>query len=139
MADLSITAASVKIHADGTSTTLDKIKLGEAATQGQGLYLNSGDSKYYKAKADSSGTATVAYIAMMPGSTNEYIYAAKSDAIIDIGATLSDGTTYVVSAGTAGGIAPFSDLTSGQYKSIVGVATDTDRLQLKFINTGDTV
>lgn len=139
MADLSITAANVKIHADGTSTQLDRILVGVAVTQGQALYLDSATSKYLKARADASGTATVAYVAMMPGGADSYIYAAKTDAIIDIGATLTQGTTYVLSSAAAGGVAPFADLSGGDYLSVIGVATDTDQLQLKFINTADTI
>lgn len=43
---------------------------------------------------------------------------------ITIGATTVKGTTYIVSA-TAGGIAPYSDLANGWYRTIIGVATDT--------------
>jgi len=39
------------------------------------------------------------------------------------------GEVYVVSA-TAGGIAPVGDLTTGNYVTVLGVATTTSNLQL---------
>jgi hypothetical protein len=46
---------------------------------------------------------------------------------INLGATLTVGQIYVLSA-TAGGIAPVADLATGHYPSILGVATTASNL-----------
>lgn len=140
MADLTITAGNVGVATGDSSTTLVRIQVGEAVTQGQALYLNSADSKYYKAQATSAATDEVTYIAMTPGGADgDYIYAAGNNTKIDIGATLTKGTTYVLSAAAAGGVAPYSDLSGGNYYTVIGVATATDELSVRLITTGDTI
>ena len=41
------------------------------------------------------------------------------------------GELYVLSAATPGGIAPFSDLTTGQFQSILGFAPDANTITLE--------
>lgn len=54
---------------------------------------------------------------------------------ITIGATLTAGVAYYCS-GTAGGIAPVADVTTGWYVTIVGIATSTTVLDVKFHASG---
>jgi len=48
---------------------------------------------------------------------------------LTISAVMTVGEVYVVSA-TAGGIAPVGDLVTGNYVTVLGVATTTSNLQL---------
>lgn len=126
MADLSITAASVALTSD---TTYALVQVGEAVTQGQPGYLKSSDNKYYKADANvTSAEANALGIFMTPASTDGYaVFATAGN--VNLGATLTVGQVYVVSV-TAGGIAPYSDLSTGHYVTILGVAVTAALLDL---------
>lgn len=133
MADLTITAANVKVK--GSTTTVQLVQVGETVTQGQSGYLKSSDSKYWKADADLSAEAAAATgIFMTPAATDGYALIATGGPI-DIGATLTQGEIYVVS-GTAGGVCPEADLSSAERVTIVGVAADASTLNLNFLATG---
>ncbi len=132
MADLSITAANVK--AGGAATRVQLIQAGESITQGQPAYLAS-DGKYYQTDAnDTSVKAQVKGIAITPASTDGYFLLAV-DGLVNLGATLAVGQIYVCSA-TKGGIAPYADLTTNDYVSIVGVATTTALLDINLLVSG---
>lgn len=131
MADLSITAANVAHAAVGLQTSTKQA--GEALTQGEPVYVS--DGKYFKADADASaGTAEVVGIAMTAASTDGYFTMASSGPI-NLGATLTVGETYVLSA-TAGGIAPIGDLETGDYVTTLGIATTASRLDLSINASG---
>lgn len=133
MANLTITAANVG-HADSGLQTRT-VQAGEAITQGECVYLKSSDSKYWLADADaSSDTATATGIALTPASADEYFTMATSGPI-DLGATLTVGETYVVSA-TPGKIAPIGDLVTGDYPTHLGVAITAGKLQLNINASG---
>ncbi len=136
MADLSITAANVGIQSTGATTS--KVQAGESITQGNPVYLSTGDSKYYQCDADAgAANAQCAGVAMTPADADGYfIMATPSDnTTIDLGATLTIGTIYVLS-GTKGAIAPSADLASGDYVTVLGVATAADKLVLKINVSG---
>jgi len=133
MADITVTAGSVVVvelfdFVDGLA--------GETITAGQALYLKASDSAYWKADAN-SGTAEVrvlAGIALNGASAGQHVRVMKSGTI-NIGGTVAVGTIYVLSA-TAGGIAPTTDLVTGWYTSIVGVATTAANIKLAILNSG---
>jgi hypothetical protein len=52
-----------------------------------------------------------------------------------VGATLVVGQVYVLSA-NAGNIAPVSDLATGWYTTILGIAISTTQLQMGPVNSG---
>lgn len=132
MADLVQTAANVGVS--GTTATLSLVQAGEAITQGNSVYLKS-DAKHWKSDADLTSEAAAAVgIALTPAAADEYFVLASTGKI-DVGATLTVGTTYVVS-GTAGAIAPIADLATGDYATILGTATAADELDLKIEATG---
>lgn len=54
---------------------------------------------------------------------------------ITIGATMTAGTIYTLSE-TPGGIQPATDLGSGEYVSVIGVATSTTVLNVKIQSSG---
>lgn len=128
MADLTITAANVGLT-DSSTVTYQLVTYGETITQGQPLYLNTSDNEYYKADANaSSTTAAAAGIALTPGGNGEKGIIVTSG-YMDLGATMTVGQTYCVSA-TAGGIAPISDLTTGDYPCILGIAETAGKIKL---------
>jgi len=136
MADISVTAASVAMHATAPSTA--QVTYGATITQGQVLYKDATDSNHYKlADADLSAAAsTVAGIALTPGDDGDKGYVATAGPI-DVGGTLTVGVVYALSDTDSGGfIAPVADLATGDYVSILGVASAADQLELKIDNSG---
>lgn len=135
MADLTITPANVALAGNTTGAGPSVVQYGEAVTQGEPLYLNTSDGKYYLADADASATAAEATkLAMTPASADGYGIVAGAGMEVNLGATLTVGTTYVVSA-TAGGIAPIADLTTGDYTCIIGTAQTASKIKLQFLFT----
>lgn len=135
MADLTITAASVEIVL-GSSTV--EGTAGETITAGQPVYKDASDSDKVKAAdANASKESADCVGIALHGATDgqPLVYVSSGD--VDLGATLTIGTIYVVSA-TSGGIAPEGDLTSGQYTTILGVATAANNLKMNLKASGVT-
>jgi hypothetical protein len=132
MADLSQTAASVKLKAQTVTSQMGQA--GEAITQGMPVYLKAADSKYYKADADTLAESTAVGIALTPAATSGYFYFATSGDI-DVGATLTVGLYYYVST-NAGAIAPIGDLSTGDFPTILGGAVDSSTLRLDINSLG---
>lgn len=131
MANLTQTAANVGLT-DSTDTPLSirYVEAGEAITQGMPVYQDAATNEYFQSDANASATAAAATaIALTAGADGEKIVIAEQGDI-DIGATLTVGETYVVSA-TKGAIAPIADLTTGDYPTILGVASAADTLKFK--------
>ena len=132
MADISVTAANV-IAASGSTTK--QVTFGATVTAGQPVYKDTADSNEYKpTDADAEASALVEGIALCGGADGQpgVIITAGN---LNAGATLVVGQTYVVSA-TAGGIAPISDLLSGDYVSVLGVASTASNLELSIFASG---
>ena len=133
MADLSVTAASV---APGTGAQIQTATSGATLTAGQVIYLDTADSNKAKLSDANAGAllAEVAGITVNGAASGQPIRYQKSGSI-NVGATLTVGQTYINST-NAGGIAPISDLQTGSYVSILGVATSATNLKLGIINSG---
>lgn len=135
MADLNITAASVS---PGTGAQLLSATAGATLTAGQTIYIDSSDNN--KAKLadanDGAAKAEVAGLTINGAATGQKVNYQKSGSL-NPGATLTVGQTYINST-NAGGIAPISDLATGSYVSILGVATSTSNLKLGILNSGTT-
>lgn len=132
MADISVTAANVGVTTD---SVVELVQVGETVTQGQPGYKKASDGLYYKADANaSSATAAALGVFVTGASTNGYALLCRSGSYL-AGATLTVGETYVVSA-TAGGIAPLSDVTTGWYVTILGVASSASTLALSIFRSG---
>jgi hypothetical protein len=128
-ADLSVTAASVAPSSDAVLTAGTA---GEALTAGQAVYKKASDGKWYKADCNSA-TAEVraaSGIAATGSATGQPVVV-QTGGSITIGATLTAGVVYYLS-GTAGGIRPVADNTTGDYPQAVGIATSTSVLKLGF-------
>ena len=128
--DLSITATNVKpganaiIRRDWTA--------GEAITAGQLVYRSSSDFKVYKADSD-SGTAAVRDcigFALNSAALGAPVFVDIEDDDLTIGATVANGTVYILSA-TAGGIAPLADATTGWYVTVVCVGKSTTKVAFR--------
>lgn len=132
--DVSVTAANVVPatgyrYIDGTA--------GETITAGQTLYFKESDQRYWKADSDSATAAvrTLAGIALNGASAGQPLRVFLGGNIT-IGGTVTVGTIYVLSD-TAGGIMPAADLETGDYVTIVGIATTSAIIQCTtFINSG---
>ncbi len=134
MADLSQTRANVKLaqSANARSRTA-----GETISQGMPYYIKSSDNLAYQCDANVTvDEANAVGIAMTPASANGAFWGVEDrDVLIDLGATLAVGTVYAVSA-TKGAIAPIADITTGQFPTVLGVATTTANLKLNIQPAG---
>lgn len=131
MANLTIVPADMRLQDVNPS-------YGECGTTiAAGDAIRTASGQLQLAQADSATNAEALGIALAPGQTGDTIpYAPLNNGgKIDLGAALTKGTTYVVSA-TAGKIAPQADLVSTNYLTILGVAEDTGFLALKGFATG---
>jgi len=125
--DLAITAASV---VSSTSPTTTDGTAGATITAGQAVYLDSADSKYKLADCNLSSAAAQAVGIALHGAANGQPLKIQWGGNITIGGTVTVGTIYVLS-GTAGGIAPMGDLTTGWRTTIVGVGTSATNISLR--------
>lgn len=133
MADLTITAANV---AAGTGASIRHGTAGAAITAGQTVYLDSADSRFKLADCDSATAALrspvgIALHAALAG----HPLTVLSSGPITIGAPLTVGVAYYLS-GNAGGICPVADLATGDYPTIIGIATSATVLDVKLHESG---
>jgi hypothetical protein len=129
MADLVQTAANVQLMQASAGTK--EYVAGEAVTQGQPVYKAT-DNKAYLTDANVAAKHAAVGFALTPAATNES-FLVQQTGKIDLGATLTQGTIYVVSA-TAGKVAPEADLTTGDNVCILGIAESADTLKIAIIN-----
>lgn len=132
MAELTQTPASV---AAGETTFVEVVQVGEAVTQGMPGYKLSTDGKYYKAITTSAAAADVKGVFLTPASANGY--AVIGSGPVNVGATLTQGVAYYAS-GTAGKIELSSDIASGEYVTLIGIATSSSVLDVRPIASGVT-
>lgn len=133
MADITVTPADVLA---GASAKINEGTAGETVTAGKTVYRDTTDSNKLK-QADANDTvakALVGGIALHGASLNQPLKY-QVGGVIDIGATLVIGTTYVQSV-TAGGIAPIADLVSTNFSTVIGTATTTNNLKLGILVSG---
>jgi|TARA_R110000824_G_scaffold395565_1_gene596320 hypothetical protein len=97
------------------------------------VYRKAADNKWWKAIDTSVATALAGGIALTNAGADELIDVALSGSI-NVGATLVLAQIYVVSA--SGAIAPVGDLLSGDFVTILGVATSTSLLELNINASG---
>lgn len=129
MADLSITAANVKLISGPT----EDIVAGATVTAAQAVYSEAATSKA-KLSDNDSATAEVRAVrglSLHAALADQPLKIARNTAIVDLGAILTAGTDYYLS-GTPGGICPRADVTTGDDPIRIGIALTTSRLQLDF-------
>lgn len=132
MADLVITAANVVAgngasRRDGTA--------GEAITAGQVVYLDAADQRYKLADCDAAAALRSPRGIALNGAAAGQPIEVLTEGPVTIGAVLTAGTAYYLS-GTPGGIAPVADLATGDYPTIVGIATSASVLDVKLHESG---
>ena len=129
MADISVTVANVIKGANAVSNTFTA---GVALTAGQVVYQDTSDKKYRLADADVQATALVAGIVLNDAAANQPVEI-QTAGDIDVGGTLVVGTVYVLSL-TAGGINTTTAISSGDFTSVLGIATAANKLAMKIQN-----
>ena len=134
MAAISFTAANVAI----TSTSTYNVRqMGASTTQGQAAYLDATDNKWKLADSNVSaitaGSNGVGVFAT-PGASDGFGLLVTGGQLI-FGGGLTKGTVYCVGA-TPGTIVPVSDLTTGDFVTILGVASSTSVLDVAPRATG---
>lgn len=136
MADISITAASVKLVSGPT----EDMRAGAALAAGQIAYKEAATSLAKLADNDSA-TAEVRGahgMALNGAAIDQPVKVARDGAVVEVGAVLTAGTDYYLS-GTPGGICPRADVTTGDDPVRIGMALTTSRLQLDFADPGVTL
>jgi hypothetical protein len=137
MPALSPTPENVGINSASADVLI--VQAGEAITQGQPVYQSSVDEKYYRCDSNASEEAAQCVgIATSPAAADgDYVTICRSG-IINLGATLTQAEAYAVGA-TAGSVVPTSDLTTGDYITLLGVAISTSELLLDISITGQQI
>lgn len=128
MADITVTAANVKA---GANAVVKTVTAGVAINAGQVVYQDTSDKKYKLADADAQATARVAGIALNDAAADQPLEV-QTDGDIDVGGTVVVGEVYLVSV-TAGGIAPEADVLTGDYVSILGIGTVSNKLKMQIL------
>lgn len=137
MTDISITAANV---AAGSDAVVERGTAGATVTAGQVVYKDPADSKFKLADSDSAtAAARNPYGIALNGASAGQPLAVQRSGDITIGGTLTAGTAYYVSSGTAGGIAPLADIASGDDPILLGLAKSATVLQLRIIDPNVTI
>lgn len=133
MADLTITAASV-LAASGARKALEVA--GAAITAGQAVYLDSTDNTVKLADSNSAtAAARVPFGIALNGAAAGQPVEVQTSGPVTLGATLTPGSTYYLSA-TPGGICPAADLVTGMYPTILGIATSASVLDVAIEQSG---
>lgn len=127
MAALTITASNVIPVAGYQFKTLPAAA---AITIGQSLYVNSSD-QWALADADALATAACTGISLTQAAAANQPVRAITGGNLGLGAILTVGIPYVAHT-TAGGIGPYSDLSSGDFPTLIGWPTTTSDLKLVF-------
>ena len=132
MADISITEANVKLATTVGDAKTEQFVMGATMGKGVVVYKDTVQSPAKLELADADGVsdliATVAGILLFGGVEDDIgLMITKGEFVV--GGTLSKGVMYYLSE-TAGGIAPFADLTSGSKIVELGRAISTTILDV---------
>lgn len=134
MADLTITPSSV---VKGTGASVTDGTAGGTIAQGDSVYFDSATNTWKRAQAD--GTAEEAGASgvgiALNGASSGQPVKVQTSGPNTIGATVTVGQSYVVSA-TAGGIAPLADLVSTNRVTPLGWGISATQLSLSPLYLG---
>src|SRR6218665_1417970 len=125
MADISITAANVKLVSGQTESVL----AGAAVTAGQVAYK---DAALKARLSDNDGAAELHFVrglTLNNAAADQPVALALDGAVVAVGAVLTAGTDYYLS-GTPGAICPRADVTTGDEVVRIGMALTTSNLQI---------
>lgn len=131
MADLSITPTSVVKY---TSAITKNGIAGETIAAGQALYIASATGLLMKADDTTAAKAACVGIALNGGAINQPIQYLTSGGI-NPGAAVTVGAIYGITD-TAGGISLISERATGDFITILGIATTTSRIEVGIKQAG---
>lgn len=126
-ADATVTVANVKWS---SGVRPSNAQGGATITPGQVCYLDTTTNTQKLAQATSATLAVVSGICLDGGVSGRDIFIAGPGSVINVGFTTVAGTIYVLSAAAAGGIAPWADLTTGQYVNVLFIGNGTALVEL---------
>ncbi len=133
MADITVTAASVRRGSGYTETTGLS---GEAITAGQLVALDESDGYYYLSDCDHATTARrkITGVCLNNAAGAQQAITVQTAGIFTVGGTVAVGVIYIMS-GNAGGIAPVTDVAASDTVSILGVGVTTGTIKLNIFNS----
>lgn len=136
MSDISITAASVLA---GTNAEIVRGTAGATITAGQAVYLDTASTGEWLL-ADSDSATVIArgsakFGIALNGASDGQPLAIQTGGDITIGASVTAGTAYYLSD-TPGGICPIADLVTGDYITLIGIATSTTVIKIDPLYSG---
>jgi len=136
MADLTITAANVKLVSGSTQPII----AGAAVTAAQLVYKASATGKALLSDNDNPTPEVRAIhgMALHAALADQPLTLALNGAVVELGVILTAGVDYYLS-GTPGGICPRADVISTDDPIRVGMALTTSRLQLDINDPGVTL
>lgn len=132
MTDISITAANVLA---GTGARIDHGIAGATVTAGQVVSRSSAGT--FVLADSNSATAAVREpdgIALNGAASGQPL-AVLTEGPITIGGTLTAGVAYYLSD-TPGGVCPVADVGSGEYATVLGIASSTSVLEVNIQQSG---
>lgn len=130
MADLVVTAANV---VEGSAPQTIQGFAGETITAGMSVY-QAANGRWMKAKCGGTsieaGVGTLIGIAVV-GSLNNQPITVQIGGQVNVGATLTVGVIYCISA-TYGGLAPIADMVSTNKLTLMGLAVSASALDMSY-------
>lgn len=133
MADLTITAANV---ISGNGADIAHGTAGASITAGQTVYRDPTTKKYLLADSNSGTVAARSPTAFaLHAASDGQPLAVHREGPLSFGAILTPGVAYYQSD-TPGGICPVADVGSGEYSTILGIATSSSVLDVDFRSSG---
>lgn len=131
MTDITVVAANVKPAA---STITKKGIAGEAITAGDSVFVAADGGIELCENDQTVIEAACRGVALNDAAVDQPIeYAISGD--VNMGAIMTIGSVLIVGA-AAGGIAPEVDAVSGEFVTVIGVATTTSNLKLGILQSG---
>ncbi len=130
MADIVITAANVVPSA---KARIWREVAGVAIAAGQVIYRDPEDGHKAKLADANSGSAPARApegMAINSAAAGQEVSYVKEDAELTLGAVVSNGTVYVLSA-TPGGVAPAGDLAAGWYPCVLAVGISATKVAFR--------
>lgn len=100
------------------------------------VYSDSSDNEFKLADCDSSTAAVRSPVGIaLNGASDGQPLKVHTKGPITIGATMTAGVTYYLSQ-NPGGICPLADLSTGDYRTIIGIASSTTVLDVLIHESG---
>ena len=125
MADITQTAANVAM---GSGDQFLTGTAGETIVAGDVVYLKTSDSRLWKATNAAAASAAAVGVALCGGAAGQPITYLHSGTITP-GGTVVVGEIYCVST-NAGKFAPDADVTSGMYRTVLGIGKTASTIAL---------